>query len=71
MEARVEDVVRTRVGGAAPASAGGRDFLQLRASYRVIGRIGDEAVDFSALGAAETFRATGLSRTRGPASAAR
>ena len=71
MEARVEDVVRTRLGGAGPASAGGRDFLQLRASYRVIGRIGDQVVDFSALGAAETFRARGLSRTRGPASAAR
>jgi hypothetical protein len=58
MEARVEDVVRTRVGGAGPASAGGRDFLQLRASYRVRGRIGERPVDFTALGAAETFRAS-------------
>ena len=57
MEAHIEDVVRTRLGGAfAPSPVGARDFLQLRASYRVRGRIGDEMVDFTALGAAETFR---------------
>ncbi|HVR72169.1 MAG TPA: hypothetical protein VMT87_15100 [Vicinamibacteria bacterium] len=57
MEARVEDAVRTRLfAGPGLVSAGGRDFLQLRASFRVLGRIGDQAVDFRALGAAETFR---------------
>ena len=58
MEARVEGIIRTRLGGGPGLGAGGaRDFLQLRASYRVIGKIGDEAVDFTAPGAAETFRA--------------
>ena len=32
------------------------DFLQLRATYRVTGRIGDEEIAFTAPGAAETFR---------------
>ena len=72
MEARIEDVVRTRLGGG-PGLGGGpaRDFLQLRARYRVRGRIGDDAVDFTALGSAETFRAAGPGRRRAPASAAR
>lgn len=57
IEARVQDVIRTRGGGGPGLGIGGaRDFLQLRASYRVVGKIGDEAVDFTALGAAETFR---------------
>ena len=33
------------------------DFLQLGGEYRVTGRVGDRALDFSARGAAETFRA--------------
>ena len=33
-----------------------KDFLQLRATYRVTGNIGDQLIDFSAPGAAETFR---------------
>jgi len=32
------------------------DFLQLRADYRVVGRAGNQPLDFSALGSAETFR---------------
>jgi len=32
------------------------DFLQLRADYHVVGRAGSLALDFSALGSAETFR---------------
>ena len=47
---------RASAAGPALGSAGARDFLQLRASYRVRGRIGDQAVDFTALGSAETFR---------------
>lgn len=34
----------------------GKDFLQLRARYDVIGRLGGRDVRFSALGSAETFR---------------
>jgi hypothetical protein len=57
MEARVEDIVRTRLGGGPGlGTLGATDFLQLRASYRVRGKIGEETVDFTALGAAETFR---------------
>jgi hypothetical protein len=57
MEAHVEDVVRTRLsGGPGLGGAGATDFLQLRASYRVQGTIGDRTVDFTALGSAETFR---------------
>jgi hypothetical protein len=58
LEARIEDLVRTRMGGGGPGLGAGpaRDFLQLRASYRVRGTIGDERIDFTALGAAETFR---------------
>jgi hypothetical protein len=57
MEARVEGVVRNRMGGGAGlGSLGARDFLQMRATYRVRGTIGGEAVDFTAPGSAETFR---------------
>jgi hypothetical protein len=34
----------------------GMDFLQLRAAYRVRGRVADREVDFTAPGSAETFR---------------
>jgi hypothetical protein len=54
MELAVEDVVVSHLGR---LSAGeGMDFLQLRARYRVVGRAGSETVDFTAAGAAETFR---------------
>ena len=39
---------------AAPGSP--MTFLQLGGEYRVTGTIGDRAVDFTARGAAETFR---------------
>jgi hypothetical protein len=35
---------------------GGLDFLQLRASYTVTGKAGDQAISFTAPGSAETFR---------------
>jgi len=44
--------VRTRIG----EGRGAVDFLQMRGTYRVTGRVGDRDVDFSAAGAAETFR---------------
>jgi hypothetical protein len=36
--------------------ANGVDFLQLRGDYTVTGRAGGTAIDFTAPGAAETFR---------------
>ena len=36
--------------------AGGPDFLQLKVRYHVTGRAGDQSIDFTAPGAAETFR---------------
>jgi hypothetical protein len=51
------DVVQTEVTPGLPGPFGGSlDFLQLRARYRVAGRIGDTSVDFAAPGSAETFR---------------
>jgi hypothetical protein len=38
--------------------ATGLDFLQLRGQYTVKGHAGDRAFDFTAPGAAETFRGT-------------
>lgn len=37
-------------------ASGELDFLQLRARYRVRGRKADRTIDFTASGAAETFR---------------
>jgi len=57
MELEVEDSIRTRLdSGPLGAGAGAADFLQLRATYRVSGRVGDRVVDFTAEGSAETFR---------------
>lgn len=53
MELAIEDAVVTRGG----ALADGPDFLQLRARYVVRGEAGGRAIDFAAVGAAETFRA--------------
>ena len=50
----VEDRVVSRMDRAAIGNA--LDFHQMRASYRVRGRVGDRRVDFTAAGAAETFR---------------
>jgi hypothetical protein len=53
LDIEVEDAIRTSMQG---PLAGGLDFLQLRARYRVSGRAGDRVLDFTAIGAAETFR---------------
>jgi hypothetical protein len=52
MDIDVESAIVNRGG---PFSAG-LDFLQMRASYRVTGRAGGQDLDFTASGAAETFR---------------
>ena len=54
LDLAIEDAVvtRTRRG----LLGGGMDFLQLRARYRVHGRAGNQPIDFTAAGAAETFR---------------
>jgi hypothetical protein len=49
----VTSAVTTHMEG---ALATGRDFLQLRGNYTVTGRAGGRTIDFSAPGAAETFR---------------
>jgi hypothetical protein len=52
MDIAVENTIVNR-----PAAIGsGLDFLQLRGEYHVTGRAGGQAVDFTARGAAETFR---------------
>jgi hypothetical protein len=57
IEVLVQDAIRTPLGGGPGlGTAGARDFLQLRAEYRVVGKVGDQIVDFTAPGAAETFR---------------
>jgi hypothetical protein len=54
LDLNVVGTTGTRFGG----SFGGRgEFVQLRAVYRATGVIGDRKVDFTAPGAAETFRA--------------
>ena len=54
LEVEVESAIRT------PWRSGpltnGLDFLQMRGRYRVTGKAGDRTVDFTAAGAAETFR---------------
>jgi hypothetical protein len=52
MDIAVESAIVTH-GGALDA---GPDFLQLRAHYHVTGRAGGQPIDFTAPGAAETFR---------------
>jgi len=52
MDITVEDAIVNRGG----ALAAGPDFLQMRAQYHVTGRAGGQDVDFTAPGAAETFR---------------
>ncbi len=52
MDIRVESAIVNKGG----ALAAGPDFLQMRAQYHVTGRAGGETVDFTAPGAAETFR---------------
>ena len=52
MDIAVEAAIVNRGG----ALAAGPDFLQLRAQYHVTGRAGGQDLDFTAPGAAETFR---------------
>lgn len=54
MELAVQDAVVTRM----PEGffAGGMDFMQLRAEYRVSGEAAGRAIEFTAPGSAETFR---------------
>ena len=54
MELTVDNGIVTKRGGGLFDDE--MDFLQLRARYRVRGRAGDRAIDFTAAGAAETFR---------------
>ena len=54
MELDIEDVLVSRMDSGLFASA--LDFYQLRATYHVVGHAGDRSVDFTAPGAAETFR---------------
>jgi hypothetical protein len=54
MELSVQETTVTRTGKGPFDSA--LDFFQLRASYTVTGRAGDQPLDFAALGSAETFR---------------
>jgi hypothetical protein len=54
LDISVEQVTATRMRQG--FFGGGMDFLQLRASYRVRGRVGERHVDFTAPGNAETFR---------------
>jgi hypothetical protein len=54
MELTVDEAIVTKRGGGVFGSE--MDFLQLRARYRVRGRAGDSTIDFTASGAAETFR---------------
>jgi hypothetical protein len=50
----VQDVVVNQMQGGGPAT--GLDFLQMRGTYDVRGRVADRDVSFTASGAAETFR---------------
>jgi hypothetical protein len=52
LEIEREAVTKMREG----LFGGGLDFLQLRASYTVSGKAGDQAISFTAPGSAETFR---------------
>jgi len=51
-----ERTVRTAMGLNAPAQGAPLDFLQLGGEYHVTGHIGERTLDFTAHGAAETFR---------------
>jgi hypothetical protein len=53
MELAVDELVVTKRAGLV---GGGMAFLQLRARYQVRGRTGGRSIDFTAPGAAETFR---------------
>ena len=52
----VERSVRTAMSMTQPGVGPALDFLQLAGQYTVTGKVGDRALDFTARGAAETFR---------------
>jgi len=52
----VERSVRTAMSMTQPGMGPALDFLQLAGQYTVTGKVGDRALDFTARGAAETFR---------------
>jgi hypothetical protein len=52
----VERSVRTAMSMTRPGVGPALDFLQLAGQYTVTGKVGDRALDFTARGAAETFR---------------
>ena len=52
----VEETVGTRMGLTRLANGQTMTFLQLGGTYRVTGKTGDRALDFTARGSAETFR---------------
>ncbi len=54
MTLAIEDVIATRMTDA--SVGGGMQFLQVRASYHVTGRVGERPIEFTAAGSAETFR---------------
>ena len=54
LELAIDTALVTKTGG--DLFGAGLDFLQLRANYRVRGRVGNRSIDFNALGTAETFR---------------
>ena len=56
LDIRVQDLIRTPMGRPGIPAEGPTQFLQLRASYHVTGRVGDRQLDFTALGSAETWR---------------
>ena len=54
LQISVEDAISTRMPKGFFGE--GMDFLQLRARYRVTGKVGERTLDFEAPGSAETFR---------------
>jgi hypothetical protein len=56
LDLRMEITVESAIVNKGGALAAGPDFLQMRAQYHVTGSAGGQAVDFTAPGAAETFR---------------
>lgn len=56
MRIDVKQVVASRLGGAMAGAGPAMDFLQMRVVYDVDGRAAGRTIDFTAPGAAETFR---------------
>jgi hypothetical protein len=56
LELRLDITVEGTIVNRGGALSAGPDFLQLRSQYHVTGRVGDRELDFTAPGAAETFR---------------